>query len=113
MKKCEACGAAKPANAPRCPACEQMDEEVVRLMIAGTPGLTLLIIVMGCFWIYRFWVVGWSAWTGNLRVAAYCAIALSLTAMFSPLWTFGIRNRKVALVVLLVGGIAFLFLNNL
>jgi len=68
---------------------------------------------MGCFWIYRFWVVGWSAWTGNLRVAAYCAIALGFTAMFSPLWTFGIRNRKVALVVLLVGGIAFLFLNNL
>ena len=114
MKKCNACGAAKPADAARCPACEEIDEEVLRMMMVGTPGLTLLIMALVCFWIYHFCVVGWPAWTGNLRLAALCAIGLGLTVLISgPLWIFGIRNRKVALAVTIVGGIAFLILNKL
>lgn len=112
-QKCASCGAAKPAEAPRCPACQQMDEDVVRKMVAGTPGLTLLILGLVGFSIYRFWIVGWPAWSGNLRLVALCAGALGFTALiFGPLWTFGIRTRRTALIIFIVGTAVFLILNN-
>ena len=87
--------------------------DVVRMELVGTPGLTLAILVLVGLSIYRFWVVGWAAWAGNLRFAALVAICLGLTVLCSgPLWIFGIRNRKVALIVIAVAGIAFLILNN-
>ena len=112
MKKCEVCGASKPADALICPACLHKDEDVFLRMVAGTPSLTLLIIGMVCLWIYRFWYVGWAAWAGNLRFAAICAVTLGFVSLFGPLWTFGIRNRKTALIVLIITVPAFLFLNS-
>lgn len=84
------------------------------MMAAGTPLLSILIIGIIGFSVYRFWVVGWPAWTGNLRLAAVCAFVLGMTGLlFAPLWTFGIRNRRIALVVAVVGVIAFLIFNKL
>jgi len=53
-----------------------MDQEIINREAAGTPGLTLAVIAMACFWIYRFWVVGLPALPGNLRFAGLCAAAL-------------------------------------
>lgn len=112
MKTCGACGAAKPDEAIICPVCAQGDMEALRRLDGGSPSLTLLVFALVCLSIYRFWVVGWRAWSGNLRLAALCAIGLGLTAVVSgPLRTFGIGTRKTALVVAVVGGVAFLILN--
>ena len=70
--------------------------------------MTLTILGMIGFWIYRFSVIGWPAWHGNLRIAALCAAGLGLVGQVGPVWTFGIRKRKVALIVLLAGVIVFL-----
>ena len=86
----------------------------MRKEIAGIPGLSLLILALVVISAYRFWLIGWPAWSGNLRLAAICAGGLGITALITgSLWTFGIRNRKRALLVTALATIGFLILNNI
>ena len=108
MNVCAACGQKKPNAAIRCPHCQEMDHDVAKAMIAGTPSLTLLIIAMLAFWGWRFWQLGTPAWSGNIRFAALVAAGLGVTTLVSgPLWTFGIRSRKIAAILLAVAAIVF------
>jgi hypothetical protein len=77
----------------------------------GTPSLTLLVVFIIAFWAYRFWHLGWAAWGGNLRTVSMAAVVLGLTSLVQPLWGFGIRSRKVAGMVFLLGIAAFLAFN--
>lgn len=111
MKTCPSCGQRKPNYALRCPACDSHDPEIVQLTVGGTPGLTLLIIAMLLFWLYRFWRIGLAAWSGNLRLAAFAAMGIGAAALVSgAMWTFGIRSRKQGMVLLAVGLVAYLIL---
>jgi len=86
----------------------------MRAMVAGTPSLTLLVLALLGLWIYRFWMLGWAALPGNLRVVALAAGGLGMAGIiFGPMWTFGIRSRKKAAVLLVIATVAFLFLNFL
>lgn len=81
-------------------------------LVNGTPSLTILILALLAFWVYRFWVVGWTAIGGNLRIAALVAIGLGVSGIiFGPMWTFGVRSRKKATVLLIVAIVAFLLFN--
>jgi hypothetical protein len=81
--------------------------------VAGTPSLTFLVLGMVAFWGYRFWAIGWGAFGGNLRFAAMVAGGLGMAGMiFGPMWTFGIRSRKKAVVLFLVSVVAFLIFNQ-
>lgn len=111
MKTCEHCGQRKPANELTCPSCGRADSEILRLRVGGTPMLTLAILALLLFWIYRFWRIGWIAWSGNLRAAALLALGVGAAAvMFGSMWTFGVRSRKQGLLVLVIAGAAFLLL---
>lgn len=112
MKTCVACGAAKPTDAAKCPACEQIDEEVLRRMMMGTPSLTLLVLAVAGFWVYRFWHLGWVAWGGNLRTVSLVAVVLGFTTLIQPIWSFGIRSRKLAAIVFVLGVSTFLVFNT-
>ena len=114
MKKCEACGQQKPEDAIRCPSCNELDHHVAQAMVSGTPSLTILVLVMIVFWGYRFWALGWDAFAGNLRFAALTGAGLGIAGiLFGPMWTFGIRSRKKAAILLLVSVVAFLIFNLL
>ena len=109
MKTCAACGQSKPNADIRCPHCEEMDHEVAQAMVAGTPGLTLLILGLLGFWAWRFWQLGMAAWGGNLRIAALAAAGLGVAGlMFGSMWTFGIRTRKTAAILLVVAVVLYL-----
>jgi hypothetical protein len=83
-------------------------------MVAGTPSLTLLVLALLGLWIYRFWMLGWAALPGNLRVVALATGGLGMAGIiFGPMWTFGVRSRKKAAVLLVIATVAFLFLNFL
>jgi len=89
-----------------------MDQQVLRAVAMGTPSLTLLILGMLGFWIYRFWILGWTAFPGNLRILALIAGGLGTAGViFGPLWTFGVRSRKKAAMLLVIATIAFLVFN--
>lgn len=112
MKICAACGQKKPETDIRCPHCAEMDHQVAQAMAVGTPSLTLLILGMLTFWGWRFWQLGMPAWSGNIRFAAFAAMGLSVAGLlFGPMWTFGIRSRKSAGVLLLIAVIVFLVAN--
>jgi len=112
MSICKSCGQKKLSTDVTCPSCNAIDERVVRGRIGGVPLLTLLIIVLLIFSIYRFWVIGWSAITGNIRVIALAGIFLGITGLvFSPLWSFGIKTRKTAIILLIISVITYLILN--
>ncbi len=114
MNKCVSCGQPKPEDAVRCPSCQHMDKDVMRAVAVGTPNLTLLVLALLVLWIYRFWILGWAALLGNLRVAALAAVVLGMAGIiFGPMWTFGVRSRKKAAVLLVIATVAFLFLNFL
>lgn len=86
----------------------------MQALVAGTPSLTILILALVGFWIYRFWILGWAAVGGNLRIAAFAAAALGVSGvLFGPMWTFGVRSRKKAAVLLIVAIVAFLLFNLL
>jgi len=86
----------------------------MRAMVAGTPSLTLLVLALLGLWIYRFWMLGWAALPGNLRVVALAAGGLGMAGIiFGPMWTFGVRSRKKAAVLFVIATVAFLFLNFL
>jgi hypothetical protein len=110
MNYCLTCGKAKPNGAVLCPSCKNEDKEIVKSI--GTPSLTITVIILLGLWLYRFWLLGWTSIPGNLRVAAFVAICLGLTSMlFGPMWTFGIRSRKTAFILFLVGLFAFILFN--
>ncbi len=112
MKICESCGQAKPDDAIRCPSCNEMDHQVAQAMVTGTPGLTLLVLGLVVFWGYRFYMLGWLALPGNLRIAALVAAGLGVAGiLFAPMWTFGVRSRKQAVILLLVSVAAFFAFN--
>jgi len=112
MSKCKSCGQEKSNTDPTCHSCNVVDERVVRGKIGGVPLLTLLIIGLLIFSIYRFWIIGWSAITGNIRVIALSGIFLGITGLiFSPLWSFGIKTRKTAIILLIISVIIYLILN--
>lgn len=114
MNKCMSCGQSKPVDAIRCPSCQHMDEQVLRANLTGTPSLTLLVLALLVLWIYRFWILGWAALPGNLRVAALAVGGLGMAGIiFGPICTFGIRSRKIAVVLFVVAIVAFLILNLL
>ena len=95
-----------PTTANRC--------ELCRYIAGGAPSLTLLLIGLSAFSIYRFWILGWAAIGGNLRLAAFVAICLGLTGVVTgPLTTFGVCSRRQAAVLLGVAVIAFIILNFL
>ena len=86
----------------------------MRAMVAGTPSLTLLVFALLILWIYRFWILGWAALPGNLRVVVLVAGGLGIAGIiFGPLWTFGVRSRKKAAVLFVIATVAFIFLNFL
>lgn len=96
-----------------CPAANQA-EPVAPAMVAGTPSLKILVIALLAFSAYRFCLIGWAALPGNLRLFAIAAIGLGFTALiFGPLRTFGVRSRKMGLLLLVIAVVAFLFLNAL
>jgi predicted nucleic acid-binding Zn ribbon protein len=112
MNYCLTCGKSKPNDAVLCPSCKNEDKEVVQSI--GMPSLTITVIVLLGLWLYRFWFLGWSAIPGNLRVAALTAMCLGSTGiLFGPLWTFGIRSRKKAFRLFLVGLLTFLLFNSI
>lgn len=80
-------------------------------MVMGTPSLTILILGLILFSAYRFWRIGWIAWSGNLRLAAWLAMGLGLAALiFGAMWSFGIRSRKQGVLVFVVGLVALALL---
>jgi hypothetical protein len=82
-------------------------------MAAGTPGLSLLVIAILVFGGWRFWQIGLEAWHGNARLIAFAAMGLGLTSILTgPMWTFGIRSRKIGAVVFCVAAICFLLFNS-
>lgn len=114
MKRCASCGKSKPNTASKCPACGSVDEQVIAAMVAGTPGLTTLVLAVLALWIYRFWMLGWSALPGNLRCASLAAAGLGFAGLlFAPMWTFGVRSRKTAAVLLAFGVVAQIAFNAL
>jgi hypothetical protein len=114
MNKCMSCGQPKPEDAILCPACQHADEQVMRAAVVGTPSLTLLVLALLALWIYRFWILGWTALPGNLRVVALAAGGLGVAGIvFGPMWTFGVRSRKKAGALFVIATVAFLFFNLL
>lgn len=112
MNSCESCGEAKPSAAVRCPSCGEMDRDVMQAMVAGTPGLSLLVLAVLGMWIFRFWILGWAALPGNLRFAALAAAGLGFAGLlFGPLWSFGVRSRAKAAALLLIAIAVFLIAN--
>jgi hypothetical protein len=112
--KCISCGQRKPEDAVRCPSCKHVDEEVMKAIVAGTPGLTLLLLGLLVLWIYRFWILGWAALPGNFRIAALIAVGLGVAGIiFGPMWTLGVRSRKKAVIFFVIGIVTFLFSNFL
>lgn len=112
MKNCLACGNSKPDDAPLCPSCRQLDKHAIRNI--GTPSRTIFMVALLGLWLYRFWLLGWAALPGNLRVAAFVCVCLGLAGMlFGPMWTFGIRSRKKGFVLFLVGLFVFLVFNSI
>jgi hypothetical protein len=114
MTTCTHCGTKKAQHTLACINCTGIDERVAALMMHGTPGLSLALLALAGLSIYRFWVLGWAAWPGNLRVAALAAIVLAGPALISgSAWPFGIRRRREALIWLAIAVPAFLVLNRI
>jgi hypothetical protein len=109
MKVCANCEQRKPQNAVKCPACNHTDEQIFKAMLGGTPMLSILIVLFGAFAIFRSCRIGFLvALPGNLRLAALIAVALGFSGvLFGALWSFGIRSRISAALVLIVGLLAF------
>jgi hypothetical protein len=114
MNTCAHCGQRKPAHELACPSCAGIDERVVVLMVHGTPLLTIAVLGLLGLSIYRFWLIGWDAWHGNLRFVALAAIAVGAAALLTgSMWPMGIRRRKHAVIVLVIAVPAFLVLNQI
>jgi len=89
-----------------------VNQKILVRLVKVTPGLTLLIIGLLIMWVFRFWILGWSAFPGNIRFTAFLGISIGLTGLvFSPLLTFGIRNRKRALLLLAISIPIFIIFN--
>jgi hypothetical protein len=90
-----------------------LDERVVALTVHGRPGLGIVILGLVALSAYRFWILGWPAWHGNLRFACLAAIFLAGAALLvGSAWPFGIRRRRDALLWLAVAVPVFLVLNQ-
>lgn len=114
MTTCSRCGAKKAQHVLACESCSEIDARVAALMMHGTPGLSVVILALAGLTIYRFWILGWAAWPGNLRAAARAAVVLAGPALFTgSAWPFGIRRRRDALIWLAVAVPSFLVLNRI
>lgn len=100
MDKCIGCGQAKDYFAPQCPSCQFPDPEVGNMPPAALP---LLFLGIAIFWLYRFWRLGWSAWSGNLRLLAWLALGVSAaTLVFGEMSSFGVRSRKRGALLMVI-----------
>ena len=113
MSKCKSCGKDKQPDDPVCPHCNAVDNRAMMSATGGTPLLTLLILGLLGVSIYRFIILGWAATTGNIRITALAFLLLGITGLiFNPLWSFGIKNRKTAVIMVIVSAIIFLIFNS-
>ena len=77
--------------------------EALQFITAGIPLLTLLILAVAIIWVYQFWRIGWIAWSGNLRFAAWVGLGLGVATMvFGPCGAFGMRSRKQGAILSVV-----------
>ena len=110
MTRCSSCGEKKAEDDLWCLSCGDADDRVIWGMAARTPSLTILVLALSGFSIYRFWLLGWDALPGNLRLIAFIGGGLGVAGIiFGPLWTFGVRSRKAALILLIVSTVALIF----
>lgn len=113
MTRCDHCGEEKPRFAIACELCGEIDSEAEAAKAHGPRIAVLAALALLGLSVYRFWILGWVAWSGNLRAAALVTMAVALVALLrGHMWLFGIRSRRAALVTLAVVVPAYLVLNQ-